>query len=94
MRKLLEKAFEEASKLPEEEQDALARAVLEELASERRWDELFANSPELVNNSKPSVLRSSRPMLTQRPLRMDGRAAKTVGRPFSSFRVHTSPAGL
>lgn len=36
MTKLLKRAFEEASKLPQEEQDALARILLEELASERR----------------------------------------------------------
>ena len=34
MTKLLKKAFDEASKLPEKEQDALARLLLEELASE------------------------------------------------------------
>ena len=42
MTKLLQKAFDEASKLPEGEQDALGRILLDELASERRWDELFA----------------------------------------------------
>jgi hypothetical protein len=36
MTKLLQRAFEEASKLPESEQDALGRILLEELASERR----------------------------------------------------------
>ena len=40
----LKKAFEEASKLPEKEQDELAQFVLEELASERRWTEAFADS--------------------------------------------------
>jgi hypothetical protein len=49
MTKLLQKAFDEASKLPEEdEQDALARILLEELASERRWEELFSGSPDLL----------------------------------------------
>lgn len=48
MTKLLQKAFEEASKLPEGEQDALGRMLLEELASERRWDELFAGSHDLL----------------------------------------------
>ncbi len=40
----LKKAFEEASKLPEHEQDELARFVLVELTSERRWSEAFAGS--------------------------------------------------
>lgn len=48
MTKLLQRAFEEASKLPEGEQDALGRILLEELASERRWEELFAGSHDLL----------------------------------------------
>ena len=46
MTKLLEKAFAEAAKLPPEEQDALATAVLSEIESERRWDCLFAGSED------------------------------------------------
>ena len=46
--KLLQKAIEEASKLPESEQDALGRVLLDELASERRWEELFAGSQGLL----------------------------------------------
>jgi DNA phosphorothioation-dependent restriction protein DptG len=42
MTKLLEKAFQEAQKLPETEHDALAARLLEELESDRRWDELFS----------------------------------------------------
>jgi hypothetical protein len=48
MTKLLQKAFDEASKLPEAEQDALGRVLLEELASDRRWEELFAGSHDLL----------------------------------------------
>ncbi len=48
MTKLLRRAFEEASKLPEGEQDTLGRILLEELASERRWEELFAGSHDLL----------------------------------------------
>jgi hypothetical protein len=46
--KLLQKAFEEASKLPESEQDALGRVLLDQLASERRWEELLAGSQDLL----------------------------------------------
>ena len=46
MTRLLEKAFEEASKLPEEDQDALAEMLLNELASEERWAEAFAKSQD------------------------------------------------
>ena len=47
MTKLLEKAFTEASKLPEQDQDALAYWLLEEMDSERKWDEAFARSGRL-----------------------------------------------
>ena len=32
--------------LPPEEQDAVASLILEEIESEKRWDELFADSQE------------------------------------------------
>jgi hypothetical protein len=44
MSKLLEKAFEEASKLPKREQEALAQWLLAELESERRWEERLSES--------------------------------------------------
>ena len=46
MTRLLEKAFAEASKLPEEEQDALAQVLLNDLASEERWTDAFAKSQD------------------------------------------------
>ena len=46
MTKLLEKAFAEAVKLPKKEQDKLAKWLLAELESERRWDEAFAGSAD------------------------------------------------
>ena len=48
MTKLLEKAFEVATKLPPEQQDAVAALVLDEIASEERWDEAFANSQDVL----------------------------------------------
>jgi hypothetical protein len=48
MTKLLQKTFDEASKLPDAEQDTLGRILLDELASERRWDEFFAGSHDLL----------------------------------------------
>ena len=48
MTDLLQKAFEEASKLSPEEQDAFAKIFLAELESERRWDELFAKSQDML----------------------------------------------
>jgi hypothetical protein len=65
MTKLLEKAFQEASKLSDTEQDALARALLDELASERRWDELFAVSPDLLEHLADEALEEHRAGRTQ-----------------------------
>ncbi|HVQ39110.1 MAG TPA: hypothetical protein VMS31_16345 [Pyrinomonadaceae bacterium] len=44
MTALLERAFAEAANLPEEDQDHLARTLLEDLAAEGKWDQAFANS--------------------------------------------------
>ena len=38
MTELLRKAFEEASKLPPQEQDAIASVLLEEIEGEQKWD--------------------------------------------------------
>ena len=46
MTQLLERAFTEASKLPESEQDAVASLLLAELESERRWAHSFASSQD------------------------------------------------
>ena len=48
MTQLLEKALREVAKLPPSEQDAVAAILLEELASEKKWSELFAESQELL----------------------------------------------
>jgi hypothetical protein len=49
MTKLLEQAFNEASKLPEEEQNALAEMLLSDLASEQRWTDAFAKSQDKLS---------------------------------------------
>ena len=46
MTELLEKAFAEASKLPPEEQDFLARMLLDDLASEELWEQSFSRSQD------------------------------------------------
>ncbi len=48
MTRLLKEAFEAASKLPEDEQNALAGLILEEVELEVRWDESFARSGEVL----------------------------------------------
>ena len=44
MTKILEQALAELSKLTETEQHAIGEWLLEELASERRWERLFSES--------------------------------------------------
>jgi len=46
MTELLEKAFAEASKLPQEAQDMLAKMLLDDLAAEEKWDETFVQSQD------------------------------------------------
>jgi len=65
MTKLLERAFEEAAKLPEAEQDSLAQVLLEELASERRWDQLFDQSHDLLADLAAEALAEDRAGRTQ-----------------------------
>jgi hypothetical protein len=60
MTKLLERAFKEAEKFSKKEQDALARALLDELASERRWDELFTGSQDLLGQLADEALEEHR----------------------------------
>lgn len=65
MTKLLEKAFDAVSKLPEQEQDAIAAWILEEIASERRWEELFAQSPQALEQLADEALAEFRAGRTQ-----------------------------
>lgn len=48
MTSMLKKAFDEAAKLSEIEQNALARWVFEELKSDRKWDKQFAESEDIL----------------------------------------------
>jgi len=48
MTKLLEQAVAAAEKLSPDEQDALPQWILDELASEQRWDEAFARSQDAL----------------------------------------------
>ena len=56
---------EEAAKLPEQEQERLGKWILEELASERRWDELLADSPDKLAGLAKQALAEHRAGRTQ-----------------------------
>jgi hypothetical protein len=60
MTQLLEKAFAEAAKLPESEQDAFALFMLEELDAERGWDEAFARSQDKLARLAAQALSEHR----------------------------------
>ena len=65
MGKLLERAIEEAHKLPESEQEAVGAWLLAEIESERRWDELFSRPPsEALNRMAEAALEEHRQGLT------------------------------
>ncbi|WP_263841993.1 hypothetical protein [Salinibacter sp.] len=57
MTQLLEKAFEKASKLPEEEQNDFAAFILEELESERRWEQAFNQSQDELGRLADEALK-------------------------------------
>lgn len=60
MTKTLQKAFEAASRLPERDQDALAAAILEELATEGRWDATLAQSANALERLADEALAEHR----------------------------------
>jgi hypothetical protein len=60
MTKVLEKAFDEASKLSESEQDALGEWLLAEIESEREWDRAFARSQDLLARLAKEALAEHR----------------------------------
>ncbi len=66
MTKLLEKAFAEASKLEGDEQDALGRWLLQELASQRRWEVALANSQDALTALADEALSEHRAGRTQK----------------------------
>lgn len=57
MTKLLEEAFNQASRLPEELQDQLAARLLRELADEAKWDAALADSAEELEKLADKALR-------------------------------------
>ena len=65
MTELLEKAFAEASRLPEHEQNTLAEWLLEELASEGRWEKAFAGSHQALAQLADEALTEHREGRTQ-----------------------------
>lgn len=65
MTTLLEQAFSKASTLRISEQDILAQWLLELLTSEQRWNELFAQSQDILAQLADEALEEFRQGHTQ-----------------------------
>jgi hypothetical protein len=65
MTEILQQAFEKASQLSPEQQDAVGAWLLWELKSEQRWDELFARSPELLQRLAAEAIAEDDAGLTE-----------------------------
>ena len=70
MTRLLEKAFKEASKLPVVEQNALAKWVLEELEAEKEWEQIFAESEDVLDRLANEAIEAHKKGKTK-PLDID-----------------------
>ena len=60
MTKALKQAFDAASRLPDRDQDALAAAILEELAADKRWEGALAATPEALGRLADEALAEHR----------------------------------
>ncbi len=62
MSQLMEQAIQEARQLPEGDQEAIAAIILQEIESERRWGELFAQpkSADLLSRMADEALAEVR----------------------------------
>ena len=70
MTRLLDQAFQEASKLPDTQQNIIARWLLDELSTENKWDSLFAESEDLLASLADEALNEHRAGRTK-PLNLD-----------------------
>lgn len=61
----LDAAIAELRKLPDDQQDAVATLILEEIASERRWDDRFASSSAPLAGLAADAVREHRAGRTQ-----------------------------
>ncbi len=58
--KALQAAFDAASRLPEQQQDALARAIVDEVSLEESWDQKLAASRDALERLADEALADLR----------------------------------
>jgi hypothetical protein len=56
MSTLLEKALEQVSSLPEDEQDAIATQIMDSLADEQAWKKAFAEKRDVIRRMAREAL--------------------------------------
>ena len=57
----IKKAFDAASSLPTDRQDAIAKLILAEIEDEKRWDEAFAGSQDkLADMAAEAITENNR----------------------------------
>ena len=64
-RTLPERAIASLQALPEGEQNVIAAIILEEIEDERRWDEAFSRSPDVLAKLAASAMAEYRSGKTQ-----------------------------
>ncbi|HEY9852875.1 MAG TPA: hypothetical protein V6D28_25605 [Leptolyngbyaceae cyanobacterium] len=65
MSELLERAIATLQTLPESEQNAIAAMILAEIENDRRWDESFSRSPNILAKLAASAMAEYRAGKTQ-----------------------------
>jgi len=60
MTTLLAKAFDEATRLPDVEQNTLAKWLLDELEDDRKWSNAFAESEDVLDRLADEAIQAKR----------------------------------
>lgn len=65
MSEMLDRAVEQAKRLPIDQQDAIAAIILEEIADEQRWQAAFARSSDVLEQLAAEAEQEDRKGLTE-----------------------------
>jgi len=65
MTEMFAKAVEQVNRLADEQQDAIAALILEEIEDEARWDALFARSQDVLEQLAAEAEEEDRQGLTK-----------------------------
>jgi hypothetical protein len=60
MTEALKKAFEQAARLPDADQDSLAAAILTEIGGEDLWESAFSNSQQALGDLAEEAMEEHR----------------------------------